>query len=193
MSTVGTESELVTRAKAGDIKAFEDLMLKNQAKIYNLGLKLLQNKEDAADLLQETFLKAYQKMPEFEGRSAFSTWLYRIATNFALMKLRQSKPGKVSLNEMKGLTAGFHSQDIVDWSHNPQVHLKNQELKTLLEAAVASLPDKYKIVFVLHDMEGLPLEKVGEILSLSVPAVKSRVHRSRLFLRERLSKYFQEH
>ncbi|HOJ40330.1 MAG TPA: sigma-70 family RNA polymerase sigma factor [bacterium] len=187
-----TETELVQRAKSGDNKAFEQLMLMNQGKIYNLGLKLLRNREDAADLLQETFIKAYQNLGEFEGKSSFSTWIYRIATNFALMKLRQRKTRNVSLETMADQARSTYNREILDWSDNPQAHLKNQELKMLLEAAITSLPPKYKTVFILHDIEGLPLARVAEILSLSIPAVKTRIHRSRLYLREKLSRYFRE-
>ncbi len=187
-----TETELVQRAKNGDNKAFEQLMLRNQGKIYNLGLKLLRNREDAADLLQETFIKAYQNLNDFEGKSAFSTWLYRIATNFALMKLRQRKARSVSLETMEEESRPVYNREILDWSDNPHAHLKNQELKMLLESAITSLPAKYKTVFILHDIEGFPVAKVSEILSLSIPAVKTRIHRSRLYLREKLSRYFKE-
>ena len=185
------ESELVERAKNGDTKAFEELMKRNQGKIYNLGLRLLGNSQDAADLLQETFIKAYESLPSFEGKSSFSTWLYRIATNFALMKLRKEKRNKVSLEELKEISDTKYKRRISDWSENPYAHFKNEELRVLLENVINSLPPKYKSVFILHDVEGLPLAKVSEILSLSIPAVKSRVHRSRLYLREKLEKYFQ--
>jgi len=188
---MSSETELVERAKSRDAKAFEELMLQNQGKIYNLGLKLLGNKEDAADLLQETFIKAYESLSGFEGRSAFSTWLYRIATNFALMKLRKNKKKKVSLDEIKEVSKNLYREQILDWSENPHAHLKNIELGKILENSIASLPSKYKTVFVLHDIEGFSMAKVGEILSLSIPAVKSRIHRSRLFLREKLAKHFQ--
>ena len=186
-----TETELIGKAKQGDTRAFEELMRKHQGKIYNLGLKLLRNKEDAADMLQETFIKAYQALPRFEQKSALSTWLYRIAANFAFMKLRKKNPKKLSLDEIKEASTTLYEKEIKDWSANPQAHLQNQDLKAVLDGAIGLLPSKYKTVFMLHDVEGLPIAKVGEVLSLSVPAVKSRIHRSRLFLRERLSKYFE--
>jgi len=187
------ENELVEKAKAGDTKAFEELMRRTQDKIYNLGIKFFGNKDDAADLLQETYIKAYESLPSFEGRSSFSTWLYRIATNFALMKLRKEKIKKVSIEELKELTDGIkNSIDFYDWSENPYLHYKNEELKEILNEAINSLPPKYKTIFILHDIEGLSIQEVAKILSLSVPTIKTRIHRSRLYLREKLSEYFKK-
>lgn len=187
------EIELVEKAKLGDTKAFEELMRRTQDKIYNLGIKFFGNKEDAADLLQETYIKAYESLPNFEGRSSFSTWLYRIATNFALMKLRKEKMKKVSIEELKEISDGSKdSIDFYDWSENPYLHYKNEELKEILNEAINSLPPKYKTIFILHDIEGLSIQEVAKILSLSVPTVKTRIHRSRLYLREKLSEYFKK-
>jgi len=186
-----SEQELISRAKAGDTRAFEELMRRNQGKIYNLGMKLLRNREDAADLLQETFIKAYESLPKFEEKSSFSTWIYRIAVNFALMKLRRDRRRKVSFDELKEAEAINDRKTILNWASSPQAHLKNTELRAIIDDAIASLPPKYRTVFLLHDIEDVPIARVGEILSLSVPAVKSRVHRSRLFLRQKLAKYFE--
>ena len=187
------EIELVEKAKLGDTKAFEELMKRTQDKIYNLGIKFFGNKEDAADLLQETYIKAYESLPNFEGKSSFSTWLYRIATNFALMKLRKEKMKKVSIEELKEISDGSKdSIDFYDWSENPYLHYKNEELKEILNEAINSLPPKYKTIFILHDIEGLSIQEVAKILSLSVPTVKTRIHRSRLYLREKLSEYFKK-
>jgi len=187
------EIELVEKAKSGDTKAFEELMRRTQDKIYNLGIKFFGNKEDAADLLQETYIKAYESLPNFEGKSSFSTWLYRIATNFALMKLRKEKIKKVSIEELKNLSNGLkNSIDFYDWSENPYLHYKNEELKEILNEAINSLPPKYKTIFILHDIEGLSIQEVAKILSLSIPTIKTRIHRSRLYLREKLSEYFKK-
>ncbi len=185
------EDELVERAKNKDHAAFEELVKRNQAKIYNLGLKLLGNKEDAADLLQETFINAYYALPRFEGKSAFSTWLYRIATNNAFMKMRKKKIPLVRFETQRSDFGEQFSPGIADWSNNLGAHLRNEELKMLIEKSVDSLPGKYKTIFVLHDIEGFSTEEISKMLDLSVPAVKSRIHRSRLFLRDRLSQYFQ--
>ncbi|MCM8772688.1 MAG: sigma-70 family RNA polymerase sigma factor [Candidatus Omnitrophica bacterium] len=186
------ELELVERAKNGDTKAFEELVNQTKDKIYNLGLRILGNKEDAADLLQETYIKAYESLPKFEGRSSFSTWLYRIATNFALMKLRKEKYKKISIDELKEKTDGTYKMDISDWTSNPYFYYKNEELKEVLNEAINSLPPKYKTVFILHDIEGLSIQEISEILSLSIPTTKTRIHRSRLYLREKLSEYFKK-
>jgi len=185
-----TETSLVRKAKSGDTAAFEELIRLNSGKIYNLGLRLLGNREDAADLLQETFIKAYESLRHFREASAFSTWIYRIATNFAFMKMRKKKKKTISLDDFQEIIDSPRRHGDADWSRNPQAHLRNTDLKATLDDAIGALPPPYKTVFVLHDIEGLPVARVGEILSLSVPAVKSRIHRSRLFLRERLADYF---
>jgi len=191
MGTNG-EIKLVEQAKKGDIKAFESLMKTTSGKIYNLGFRLLRNKEDAADIMQETYMAAYENLPKFKGNSSFSTWLYRIATNFALMKMRREKNKKVSVSELQETSGNLYDKVLPDWSESPVDHLKNQELKELLDKAINSLPPKYRSVFVLHDIEGLGIAEVADILSISGPAVKTRSHRSRMYLREKLSEYFRQ-
>ncbi len=191
---MGTNGEmiLVERAKKGDMKAFERLMKTTSSKIYNLGYRLLRNREDAADVMQETYMSAYENLPRFRGNSSFSTWLYRIATNFALMKMRKEKGKKVSSSELQEASGDLYEKALPDWSESPVDHLKNQELKEVLDKAIDSLPPKYRSVFVLHDIEGLGIAEVAGILSISEPAVKTRSHRSRLYLREKLSEYFRQ-
>ncbi|HOC02097.1 MAG TPA: sigma-70 family RNA polymerase sigma factor [Candidatus Ratteibacteria bacterium] len=185
------ENELIKLAKDRNSAAFEELVKRNQARIYNLGLKLLGNKEDAADLLQETFINAYYALPKFEGKSAFSTWLYRIATNNAFMKMRKKKIPLVRFEQKNNDEDGrIYPAEIADWSGDPKAHLQNEELKALIEKSVNSLPGKYKTIFVLHDIEGFSTEEISKMLGLSVPAVKSRIHRSRMYLRDKLSEYF---
>ncbi|MCM8809851.1 MAG: sigma-70 family RNA polymerase sigma factor [Candidatus Omnitrophica bacterium] len=186
------ELELVEKAKSGDNKAFEELVRRTQNKIYNLGLKILGNKDDAADLLQETYIKAYESLPNFEGKSSFYTWLYKIATNFALMKLRKEKYKKISIDEIKQASNGNYKFEISDWSNNPHIQYKNEELKDILNEAINSLPPKYKTIFILHDIDGLSISEISEILSLSISTIKTRIHRSRLYLREKLSEYFKK-
>lgn len=190
MGTNG-ELELVEKAKNGDIRAFEHLMKTTSGRIYNLGYRLLRNKEDAADVMQETYMTAYEHLPRFKGNSSFSTWLYRIATNFALMKMRKEKGRKVPLARLKETEDSVYETEFPDWSDSPVDHLKNQELKEILDKEINALPPKYRSVFVLHDIEGLSIAEVAEILSLSEAAVKTRSHRSRLYLREKLSEYFR--
>ncbi|MCM8821036.1 MAG: sigma-70 family RNA polymerase sigma factor [Candidatus Omnitrophica bacterium] len=192
MTNTDGEAVLVERAKNGDMKAFEDLIKITSGRIYNLGLRLLHNKEDAADVMQETYLAAYKNLQKFKGTSSFSTWLYRIATNFALMKMRKEKDKQVSEERLKELSKNLYNTAITDWTESPILNLKKQELKELLNKAIESLPPKYRSVFVLHDIEGLPIAEVSNILSISKGAVKTRAHRSRLYLREKLSEYFKE-
>jgi len=184
------EKGLLRRAKENDYEAFEELVRRNQGKIYNLGLKLFGNREDAADLLQETFLKAYNALRQFEEKSALATWLYRIATNLAFMKMRKKKLHMVRFTGVGNDADEPYNPEVPDWSDNPKAHLENQELKTLLEKTIETLPCKYKTVFVLHDIEGFSTQEISKILDLSHAAVKSRVHRSRLFLRDKLAGYF---
>lgn len=191
-SKTKSETELVERARHGDVKSFESLIEMTSPNIYNLGLRLMRNKEDAADIMQETYIKAYENLSKFKGESSFSTWLYRIATNNALMKLRKEKKRKVDTGVLEGAADKAHFDGLTDWSGNPARHFRNNELKEALNKAVDTLPPKYKSVFVLHDIQGLPIAEVADILSLSVPAVKTRSHRSRLFLREQLSEFFKK-
>ncbi len=188
-----SEQQLIERAKKGDTKAFEELMKRTQTNIYNLGFRLLGNKEDAADLMQDTYIKAYENLDKFEGRSSFSTWLYRIATNNALMKLRKEKNKNISIDEIKKIGDKDYKIEISDWYENPSLYFKSSELKQQLQKAIDSLPPKYKSVFILHDIEELPISEVAKILSLSIPAVKTRIHRSRMFLREKISEYIKKH
>lgn len=192
MTKTDGEAILVERAKNGDNKAFEDLIRMTSNKIYNLGLRLLHNEEDAADIMQETYIAAYENLPKFKGSSSFSTWLYRIATNFALMKMRKEKGKKVSEERLKEMSKRLYNSAITDWTESPMDHMKRQEIKEVLNRAIESLPPKYRSVFVLHDIEGLPISEVANILSISEGAVKTRSHRSRMYLREKLSEYFKE-
>ena len=151
---------------------------------------MLKNNEDAADLKQETQIRAEEKLDPFRGDAAFSTWIYRIATNLALMKMRKDKTKKVTLDQPEETSMPSMVTEMPDWTHNPANYFKNNEMKDLLNKAIDSLPDKYKSVFVLRDIEGFPISEVAEMLSISQPTVKTRSHRSRLYLREKLVEYF---
>ncbi len=185
-----SDFELVDRVRGGDAGAYRFLVERYQRKIYNLALRLVRQVEDAEDVLQETFLSAYRALPKFKGDSAFGTWLYRIATNFALMKLRGKKPVFVSLDEPRD--NDLPPVELVDFSTDPLNEVLDDELRQKMEEAIANLPDDMRTVFLLRDVEGLSNAEVAEILDLSVPAVKSRLHRTRLHLREQLSRYFSE-
>ncbi len=182
-----SEKELVERAKNGDLSAQAKIVLNHEKMVYNLGLKLLGSAEQAECVLQETFLKVLQALPQFEERSQLSTWIYRIATNQALMRLRNRKRQQVSFNDMANEDGADYSEFVRSLDATPLDNLLNQELKDKMERAIEKLPENYKTVFVMKDIEGLPLKEIADILDLSLPAVKSNLHRARVFLRNQLA------
>ena len=187
---------LVRDMKAGQMEAFDKIFELYQRKIYALSFNMTRNQMDAQDVTQEVLLTIYRKIDTFQGKSAFSSWVYRITLNATYMKLRTKKKEQyVSLDESLPSFnhAGFQNDKVSDWSKNTDSLLFSNETKGVIEKAVALLPEKEKVVFMLRDVEGLSTEKVGDILDLTVPAVKSRIHRARLFLRKRLSSYFDEY
>ncbi len=183
------DSELVARAKAGDRDAFGELVERHESKVYGLSLKMLGNAEDAEDCLQEVFIKAYEALPRFREEARFSTWVYRITTNAALMRLRKKKLETVSLDRPMDIGGEEISREVVDWSTDPSLDLMNEELNDVLAEHINELRPDNRIVFVLRDIHGLSTDDTAGVLGLSVPAVKSRLHRARLFLRERLEDY----
>jgi RNA polymerase sigma-70 factor, ECF subfamily len=187
--TAPTDSELVERAKAGDKAAFDLLVTRNEGRVYGLCLKMLGNPEDAEDVLQEVFIKAYQSLASFRGESAFSTWLYRIATNACLMRIRKKKLDTVSLDQ-PAEPGDDATRDVPDWTSDPSSQVMDEELRTILAQHINELAPDSRIVFVLRDIHGLTTDDTASVLGLSSPAVKSRLHRARLFLRERLSDYY---
>ena len=195
MRDIKQESDevLVRRSKEGEQAAFAELVNRYESKIYGLARKMMGNREDAADVLQETFLDAYKSLSGFREEANFSTWLYRIASNICLMKLRKKEGEKVvSLDDPVSIEEGELSREIPDWSTNPGTAVLNKELRQVMDEAIKGLPPSYKSVFVLRDLEGLSNAEVGKVLGESVAAVKSRLHRARLFLREKLSRYFDD-
>ena len=188
------EKVLIEKSKAGDFDAFEKLLDKYEKKVYNIGYSMMRNSQDAEEVLQETFLKVFDKLHQFKEKSLFSTWLYRIATNEALMLLRKRKPvSMVSLEEPldDDYRAGIR-RDLVDWSTSPQDLYLRKEFQEKIDEVILTLPENYRAVFVLRDIQGLPAKEVSEILDITVAAVKARLHRARLYAREVLNKYFKE-
>lgn len=184
-----TDVELVARAQRGDTQAFDQLVTRHEAKVYGLCLKMLGSPEDAEDVLQEVFVKAYQSLPSFRGDSAFSTWVYRIATNACLMRIRKKKLDTVPLDKPAGPEEDV-TREIPDWTRNPASQVMNEEFRTVLAKHVNDLDPDNRIVFMLRDVHGLTTDDTASVLGLSVPAVKSRLHRARLYLRQRLNDYF---
>ncbi len=179
--------------KAGDRAEFARLVDLASGPIYRLGLKMLGNEQDAEDILQTTFLKALQSIPEFEGRSSLMTWLYRIAVNEALMLIRRRKPQVEIADEPHDDNKNLPvPAQLTDWCCLPESDFLSAESRRALDEAVNALPETLRIVFLLRDIEGLSIRETSEALGLTETAVKTRLLRARLHLRERLSVYFSE-
>lgn len=184
------ESELVAAAKAGDVSAFETLVSRYERKIYRLAQHITQNNEDAEDVSQEAFLKAFEHLGEFQGNSRFYTWLVRIAVNQALMKLRKRRNKDVSLDEDIETEDNFIPREIEDWGPSPEDRYTQEELARILGQVIGELDPSFRLVFQLRDIDELSTEETAEALGISVPAVKSRLLRARLKLRDKLNRYF---
>jgi RNA polymerase sigma-70 factor (ECF subfamily) len=186
------ESALVAQAKAGDQNAFAELVNRYERKIYRLAKNITRNDEDAEDVLQDAFLKAYTHLDNFKGDSKFYTWIVRIAVNEALMRLRKRKTDRsVPLDEPVELGEETVQREIAVWDDNPEQQYSQEEWRKILDEAVDSLKPDFRTVFVLRDIEELSTEETAETLGISVPAVKSRLLRARLALRERLTRQFK--
>lgn len=186
------ELALVEQARAGDAVAFSTLVERYERKIYRLAKHITQNDEDAEDVLQESFLKAYSHLDSFQGDSKFYTWLVRIAVNEALMKLRKRKSDRtVSMDEPQDTGEDMMPREIAVWDDDPEKQFSREELADILDKAVQSLKPSFRTVFVLRDIEELSTEDTAETLGISIPAVKSRLLRARLQLREKLTRYFR--
>lgn len=179
--------------RKGDRAEFARLVEAYSGVIYRLAMKMLEDPQDAEDVLQETFIKAYRALPGFDGRSSLSTWLYRIATNEALMLLRKQKKGVVSIDEP--LEMEDHEQEpvqIVDWCCMPEDELMSAEARSYMDKAIEALSPSLRAVFILRDIEGLSTQETSEVLNLSEMAVKTRLSRARMRLRELLTEYYGE-
>jgi RNA polymerase sigma-70 factor (ECF subfamily) len=189
------EFELVARLRAGDPAALEPLMTRYTARIYRVAYGITRNDADAEEVVQDVFLSLFRKIASFEGRAALGTWLYRVATNAALIK-RRGKRAQVEVSLEASLPTflsdghreGDHAFLRADWSKTPEEELLSGEARAILNHALAALPDHYRAVLVLRDVEALSNEEAAEILGDSVPSVKSRLHRARMALREQLTR-----
>ena len=184
------DEDLVRIAQGGDTRAFDELVVRYRDKVYRLSFKILRHEDDAAEALQEAFLSAYKGLAKFKSESTFSTWLYRIATNAALMKYRRRREGHVSLEQSQSSAEDAEPLQLQDWSALPVDDLLNDELRRVMQQGVDRLPEDLRTVFLLRDVEERSNAEVSQILDLSVAAVKSRLHRARLALRGHLNRYF---
>ncbi|MFN2187954.1 MAG: RNA polymerase sigma factor [Candidatus Promineifilaceae bacterium] len=198
MSEEYNEAELIERLKTGDKAACAECIEIHSPLVYRLALRLMGNEVEAEDVLQETFLNAFKSIDSFEGRSGLGTWLYRIAYNASMMRLRRHEPQTVSVDEsLDGDGQYVIPQELFDWCCLPEDDFESDEVRDELEKAIGELPESLRVVFVLRELEGLSTAETAEALEISEGAVKVRLHRARLWLRERLSPYFtglaQEH
>ena len=184
-----TDQELTELAAVGDLHAFEQLVARHRNKLYNLARRLTDTDEDAEDVLQEALFNAFRAIPGFNGDARFTTWLYRITVNCALTKRRQRTLSTVSLDEPIPGVEGLTARDLQDTSPDPLGMLIASESEQILGKAIAELPPKHRAPFVLRHIEGLSGDEIARILKISVPALKSRLHRTRQVLREALTEH----
>jgi RNA polymerase sigma-70 factor (ECF subfamily) len=194
MADINQDRELLERIRAGDKTACDDCIRVHSPGIYRLALRLMRDQSDAEDVVQEAFLSAFKGIDRFDGRSGLSTWLYRIAFNAAMMRLRRRRPEFVPV-ETSDETEGDLPipEALVDWCLLPEQELVRAEAREEMERAIGELPPKLRAVFVMRELEELSTEEAAQALGLSEQAVKTRLHRARLFLRERLTGYFAAH
>ncbi len=189
----GTDQAISVEAlKAGDRDAFAQLVDQTSGHIYRVALQILGSEQDAEDVLQETYIKAFRALPGFEGRSSLTTWLYRIAVNEALMLVRKRNPNQVSMEEgsPSDEEGEVEEMEIVDFCCLPEGELLTAESRRFLDKAIHDLPTNLRVVFVMRDMEGLSTQEAAEALGISENNVKIRLLRARLRLRQELSVYF---
>lgn len=192
------DADLVARAQRRDFDAFEALVRRYDDKVYRLAFRFVRNETEAKEIVQDTFLSLWRKIDSFKGDAQFSSWLYRVTANAALMRLRsQRRHAEVSTEELEpgfldrqGSGFGQGPPGGENWSKRPDDELQSDELRRHIQQAVDGLPEIYRTVFLVRDVEGLSTEETAEVLSLSVPTVKTRLHRARMALREQISKYF---
>ena len=190
-----SDQALIDKVNGGDYQAFESLVTRYESKVYRLAVRMLRNPQDAEDALQETFIQVFRGLPGFEGRSQFSTWLFRLATNVCLMRIRhrETEPSKLlPLEDYLPKLEEGETPHITDWADRPEDVLLSKESREKMMEALDKLPPEYRAVFILRDIEGFSNVETGESLGISVAAVKSRLHRARLALRGMLSGYFEK-
>ena len=188
-----TDELLVQKFMKGCEESFAEIILRYETKVHNLSMRLTRNQEDAEEVLQDVFITVYRKIASFEGKAKFSSWLYRITVNAAFMKLRKKKQDRtVSIEDMLPTIENQTSTKEYGFGSQSDSLTMNNQIREALENAIGRLPDEYRAVFVLRDVDGLSNKEVGDILNLSIPAVKSRLHRSRIMLRRKLKKFYED-
>jgi len=193
-STVAREDEhlLVKAAKSGDATAFEELVNRYELKIFRLTMNITRNREDAEDAMQDAFMKAYSHLSSFQEDSRFYTWLVRIAANEALMRLRKRRPNQFSIDEPIEGEDDLMPREIEDWGPSPEQRYAQSEMHEILDQAIDGLSPDFRTVFVLRDIEELSTEETATAIGISVAAVKSRLLRARLKLRQKLDRFMRD-
>jgi RNA polymerase sigma-70 factor (ECF subfamily) len=195
-AAVVTDEDLVARARAKDFGAFEELVDRYEDKIFRLAFRFVRNETEAKEIVQDTFLLVWRKLDTFKGDSQFGSWLYRVATNTALMRLRaQRRHPEVSTEELPVDYLDNYGQVPAageNWAKRPDDELQSDELRRRIQKAVDELPEIYRTVFIIRDVEGLSTEETAEVLEISIPTVKTRLHRARLALRDAITRYFDQ-
>jgi RNA polymerase sigma-70 factor (ECF subfamily) len=193
-----TDEVLVERVRSKDVAAFEELLGRYENKLYRLAMRFVRNENDAQEILQEAFLSAWRNLPGFEGRAQFGSWMYRVTVNAALMFLRaRSRHPEVMLDDVEPAILHKAAEQSVhgsseDWSQRPDEQLQSEELRRHIQEAADALPEGLRTVFLVRDVEGMSTEETAELLGLSLPAVKTRLHRARLAMREAIGRYFAQ-
>lgn len=182
-----TDTALLDLARAGDRKALQELLVRHERRVYRFGLKMCRDPEDAKDVLQETLLAVARTVKDFRGSSSVSTWLYTIARSFCIKKRRRSKFAPAEEESLDAGGPGDEAMQIAEPSRGPEDELAGRQVEAALEQAIAGLDPMYREVLVLRDVEGLTAPEVGEVMGLTVEAVKSRLHRARVAVREAIA------
>lgn len=195
VESVAEDQKLLEQAQAGDVAAFEALVERHKDRVYGLAYRMTRSEADAAEIAQDTFLSAYQHLPEFRGEAAFGSWVHRIAANNALMRLRHRRVVDAATDELKSgpefnERGSYVDYPQSDWSRRADEKALDAELGQAIKQATDRLPEAYREVFLLKDVEGLSYEEIAEITKDSVPAIKSRLHRARLALREAIDAFY---
>ena len=187
------EQEVIARAKSRSSTAFDELVTHYERRVFRLAQNITRNNEDAEDVVQNAFLKAFQNLPAFRGDSRFYTWLVRITVNEALLKIRRRPRHKeIALDEPKETADSWVPLEIEDWGPNPEQRYSQQERQRILTTTISELKPGFRAVFQLRDVDGLSTEETAQALGLTSSAVKTRLQRARLTLRNSLNKYFRQ-
>lgn len=182
------DEELIKKAQSGDNNALADLVKNYEQTIFNFAFKMCRNRDKAEHAMQETFVSMIKNIGQFSGNSKLSTWLYTVVSNHCLMLARKNK--KHEYTSLDDEEVSVDPKSIADWKVTPEKVTENNELRDVLDEAIKKLSPDYRAVFLLRDIEGLSTEETAKVMELSIPAVKSRLHRARAFLRNELNKTF---